>query len=64
MQEVLQGISPASNAYAELEKTLLHMNDVLEQLNPLLNTLNEQPDALIFGSESEADPIPVKGKRR
>ena len=61
LQSTLKGYSPASDNYAEIRQALLHVNEVLEQLEPLLRTLNQQPDALIFGSEEPVDPTPVKG---
>ncbi|USE36973.1 intermembrane transport protein PqiB [Endozoicomonas sp. SCSIO W0465] len=61
LQSILQGFRPGSTNYAEIAQVLLRINQALGQLSPLLQTLNEQPDALIFGAKEAADPIPVKG---
>ena len=60
----LSGYGPGSNSYAEIEQTLTHVNEAIKQLEPLLQTLNETPDALIFGARETADPVPVKGAKQ
>ena len=62
LRSILQGFSPGSTNYAEIAQVLLRINQALGQLEPLLQTLNAQPDALIFGAKETADPIPVKGR--
>lgn len=57
----MKGFSPGSSSYAEIAQVLSRINQALEQLDPLLQTLNKQPDALIFGTKEAADPIPTKG---
>ncbi len=61
LRSILKGFSPSSTNYAEIGQVLLRINQALGQLDPLLKTLNEQPDALIFGTKGVADPVPVKG---
>lgn len=61
LRSILQGFSPGSTNYAEIAQVLLRINQALGQLDPLLRTLNEQPDALIFGAKEVVDPVPVKG---
>ncbi len=58
---ILKGFSPGSTNYSEITQVLLRINQALGQLDPLLKTLNEQPDAFIFGSKEAIDPTPVKG---
>lgn len=60
LQTTLQGISPQSPAYQEVQNTLRTLNQTLENAKPLLDTLKEQPNALIFNSR-QTDPTP-KGK--
>ncbi len=57
----LGGYGPGSNGYAEIEQAVTRVNEVLKQLEPLLDTLNQNPDALIFGTRESTDPVPVKG---
>lgn len=61
LRSILKGFSPGSSSYAEIAQVLSRINQALEQLDPLLQTLNKQPDALIFGTKEAADPIPTKG---
>ncbi len=63
-RSTLSGYGPGSTSYAEVEQTLTHINEVIKQLEPLLQTLNETPDALIFGARETADPVPVKGAKQ
>lgn len=63
LKSVLKGFSPDSANYSEIAQALLRINQALGQLDPLLKTLNEQPNALIFGPKETADPMPVKGGR-
>ncbi|MGI2261530.1 intermembrane transport protein PqiB [Shewanella sp. GXUN23E] len=63
LQAVLKGYSPGSGNYHEIEQALLRVNKALGQLDPLLKTLNDQPDALIFGTQGTQDPLPVKGNQ-
>lgn len=61
LRSILKGFSPGSTNYSEITQVLLRINQALGQLDPLLKTLNGQPDALIFGTKGVADPVPVKG---
>ena len=62
-RSTLGGYGPGSNGYAEIEQALTRVNEVLKQLEPLLHTLNETPDALVFGAKEKTDPVPVKGAK-
>lgn len=57
LQQTLQGISPQSPAYQEVQNTLRNLDKTLKNAQPILNTLTEQPNALIFNS-SKKDPTP------
>ncbi len=60
LQQTLAGVSPNSPAYQEIQTTLRSLNQTLNKVDPMLRTLNEQPNALIFNKKG-SDPIP-KGK--
>ncbi len=48
-------LSSGSKGYEDLRKTLGSVNNVMQELKPLLNQLNHQPNGLIFNSgQSEA----------
>ena len=38
------------------------LNRALSELQPLLRTLNEKSNALIFKAEEQRDPVPGKGQ--
>lgn len=61
LREVLQGVSPQSPVYQDVQQTLQSIDGTLKDVKPLVNTLKEQPNALIF-NHSKEDPIP-KGHR-
>ncbi|OAM31062.1 paraquat-inducible protein B [Eikenella longinqua] len=61
LRTTLQGVSPQSPVYGDVQKTLRSIDRTLQQAAPVLNTLKEQPNALIFNSSS-TDPTP-KGSR-
>ncbi|MCG7657442.1 intermembrane transport protein PqiB [Wielerella bovis] len=60
LRQTLQGISPQSPMYQDVQATLQSIDRTLQNAQPVLNTLKEQPNALIF-NRSGKDPIP-KGK--
>ncbi|WIO73225.1 intermembrane transport protein PqiB [Porticoccaceae bacterium LTM1] len=53
-----RGYSEGSSSYDELVKLMESVNTRLLDLKPLLRTLKEQPNSLIFGVESEEERIP------
>lgn len=60
LRQALQGISPSSPVYRDVQETLHNIDQTLRDAQPVLNTLKEKPNALIF-NRSEKDPIP-KGR--
>lgn len=60
VQKALQGISPQSPVYQEAQQTLRNLDQTLKNAQPLLDTLNARPNALIFQNNT-ADPTP-KGR--
>ncbi|HEY0907148.1 MAG TPA: intermembrane transport protein PqiB [Methylophilus sp.] len=59
LRETLKGLSPESPAYQELTSTLQRLEKVLRDVQPLVRTLNEQPNALLFDRKPNADPTPL-----
>ncbi|ENM5730468.1 intermembrane transport protein PqiB [Vibrio mimicus] len=63
LEATLGGFGPESMVYHELETTLKELNQVMAEFKPVLRTINEKPNALIFGDSDTTDPIPAKGKQ-
>ena len=57
LRGTLQGISPQSPVYRDVQNTLNSIDQTLRDAQPVLNTLKEKPNALIFNQNSR-DPIP------
>ncbi len=58
MRMTLGGFQPGGSAYQDLGSTLRRIDRMLQDLQPLLRTLDQQPNALIFNGESAPDPKP------
>ena len=61
LRQTLAGISPQSPVYQDVQATLKSIDKTLSDARPLVNTLKEKPNSLIFNQNSK-DPIP-KGSR-
>lgn len=61
LQKTLKGVSPQSPVYQDVQSTLQNLDKTLKDVQPVINTLKEKPNALIFNSNNH-DPIP-KGSR-
>ena len=61
LRQTLQGVSPQSPLYGEVQATLQSIDQTLKNAQPVINTLKEKPNALIFNSNIK-DPTP-KGSR-
>ena len=61
LRQTLQGVSPQSPMYGDVQNTLQSLDKTLKDAQPVINTLKEKPNALIFNSNIK-DPIP-KGSR-
>ncbi|OSI08150.1 Paraquat-inducible protein B [Neisseria animaloris] len=61
LRQTLQGVSPQSPLYGDVQATLQSIDKTLKEAQPVINTLKEKPNALIFNSNVK-DPIP-KGSR-
>jgi paraquat-inducible protein B len=58
LRTTLEGFAPGSAAYQELNNSLQGIDRLLRDMQPLVQTLGEQPNALIFNRAAEADPEP------
>jgi len=58
LESTLQGWQAGGDGYRELQGTLQKLNRLLDDAEPLLDTLNEQPNALIFQRHPAADTQP------
>jgi len=62
LRTTLDGLSPNSAAYRQLNDTLKGIERLVRDLQPLAKTLKEQPNALIFDRRPASDPIPQAPK--
>lgn len=58
LNETLKGVQPGSDFHNKLNSDLEKFEQVLEELQPLLNTLNDKSNALIFSAPAKQDPQP------
>ncbi|WP_417214241.1 intermembrane transport protein PqiB [Alcanivorax sp.] len=58
LESTLQGWQAGGDGYRELQGTLQKLNRLLDDAEPLLDTLNEQPNALIFQRHPATDTQP------
>lgn len=63
LQQMLAGLSPGSVAYDRLNGNLQTLDQVLRELQPVLQTLNQQSNALIFEADTPTDPEPKRAKQ-
>ena len=63
VQRTLEGLSPDSPAYRELNATLQSIEKLVRQLQPLAETLSDNPNALIFDRSPGPDPVPRAPER-
>lgn len=58
LNNTLEGFTPSSPAYKSLTETLQRLDKLLNDFQPFVETLNEQPNALIFNKQPAEDPQP------
>lgn len=58
----MKGFQPGSPAYNKMVGDMQRLDQVLRELQPVLKTLNNKSNALVFEAKSEKDPQP-KGAR-
>lgn len=59
----LKGLQPGSPAYNKLVGDMQRLDQVLQQLQPVLKTLNNKSNALVFEASPGHDPQPKRAKQ-
>ncbi|MDP5291975.1 intermembrane transport protein PqiB [Oceanimonas sp. CHS3-5] len=62
LNDTLEGFAPDSQGYNELTQTLSRLEQLMADMQPVLRTLNDQPNALIFDRTPTQDPQPRAAK--
>ncbi|WP_318581135.1 intermembrane transport protein PqiB [Providencia stuartii] len=63
MNRAMQGFQPGSPAYNKMVDNMQRLDQVLREVQPLLRTLNNKSNALVFEAEPSKDPVP-KGVKK
>lgn len=63
LRKTLAGLSPGSPVYERINSNLQAMDKVLRDMQPVVQTLNQQSNALIISADPAADPEPEQGKQ-
>lgn len=58
----LQGFQPGSPAYGKMVTDMQRLDQIMRELQPLLRTLNDKSNALVFEASGAQDPQPKKAK--
>lgn len=58
LRDTLQGFAPDSQGYNELTQTLSRLEKLMRDIQPVVRTLSDQPNALIFKKTLSEDPQP------
>lgn len=58
LQTTLAGLSPGSDGYRRLSDTINRLDRLIREAQPLVHTLREHPNALIFDRDNPRDPTP------
>lgn len=58
LRKTARSFSSDSDVYQKLMATLRRLNALMRELQPVIRTLREQPNALIFGKQYRPDPQP------
>ncbi|MDX5626595.1 MULTISPECIES: intermembrane transport protein PqiB [unclassified Brenneria] len=59
----MKGFQPGSPAYNKMVADMQRLDQVLRELQPVLRTLNEKSNALVFEASGSEDPQPKKAKQ-
>ncbi|MDT7060604.1 intermembrane transport protein PqiB [Citrobacter braakii] len=59
----MQGFQPGSAAYNKMVADMQRLDQVLRELQPVLKTLNDKSNALVFEAKDKKDPEPKRAKR-
>jgi paraquat-inducible protein B len=59
----MKGFQPGSPAYNKMVGDMQRLDQVLRELQPVLRTLNDKSNALVFEAAGSNDPQPKKAKK-
>ncbi|SFT54896.1 paraquat-inducible protein B [Kosakonia arachidis] len=59
----MQGFQPGSAAYNKMVADMQRLDQVLRELQPVLKTLNDKSNALVFEAKGKDDPQPKRAKQ-
>ncbi len=59
----MQGFQPGSAAYNKMVADMQRLDQVLRELQPVLKTLNDKSNALVFEAKKKEDPQPKRAKQ-
>ncbi len=59
----MQGFQPGSAAYNKMVADMQRLDQVLRELQPVLKTLNEKSNALVFEAKTEKNARPKRAKQ-
>ncbi len=62
LTQLLAAVAPGSPTYESIDSSLLRLNRALAEFEALMDTLSEQPNALVLPSSITADPEPEAPK--
>lgn len=62
LNRTIKGIQPGSPAYNQMVSDMQHLDQVLRELQPVLRTLNQKSNALVFEAPAGKDPHPKGAK--
>ena len=62
LRDTLQGFSPEGAAYGSVNANLQALEQVLRELQPVIKTLNQQSNSLIFNASDKPEPEPRKAR--
>jgi paraquat-inducible protein B len=58
----MQGFQPGSAAYNKMVADMQRLDQVLRELQPVLRTLNDKSNSLVFEAKDKKDPQPKRAK--
>lgn len=58
LRDTLNGFAPDSQGYNELTQTLSRLEKLMQDMQPVIRTLSDQPNAILFNKTLTEDPQP------
>lgn len=62
VNEAFKGVQADSPAYSKMVEDMKRLDDIMRELQPLLRTLNQKSNALVFEADKGTDPQPKRAK--